>query len=93
METPSQDFHLVICPYPVFAMNPQVREYPWQHSLSGMKAHALDRWMLFRGTTLLNTSPLLVWRHVIRMTPSKARFSLSRGLHRCAQRSVIPPGF
>ena len=40
METPSQDFRLSICPYPVFAMNLQVREWLQQHSLSGMRTHA-----------------------------------------------------
>ena len=75
-ETPSQDFFLVNCPYPVFAMNPQVREYLWQHSLSGMRALTLDCWMIFRGTTLFNSSPLLVGRHALRKAPSQSRFSL-----------------
>ena len=77
METPSQDFFLSNCPYPVFAMNPQVREYLWQHSLSGMRTLTLDYWMIFRGTTLLNSSPPLVGRHAVRTAPSQARFSLS----------------
>ena len=77
METPSQDFFLSNCPYPVFAMNPQVREYLWQHSLSGMRTLTLDCWMIFRGTTLFNSSPPLVGRHAVRTAPSQARFSLS----------------
>ena len=93
MFAPSQDFFLVNCPYPVSTMNLQVRGYSQQYFLSGMRTHALNHWMILRGTTLLNSSPLLVWRHVIRMTPSRTRFSLSRGFRRCAQRSVIPPEF
>ena len=50
---------LVSCPYPVFAMNPQDREYSLQHSPSGMEAHTSNYWMIFRGTTLLYASPLL----------------------------------
>ena len=92
MVAPSQDFFLV-CPYPVSTMNLQVRGYSQQYFLSGMRTHALNHWMILRGTTLLNSSPLLAWRHVIRMTPSRSRFSLSCGLRRCALRSVIPPGF
>ena len=40
MGTPSQDFRLSNCPYPVSAMNPQVRGWLRQHSHSGMWAHA-----------------------------------------------------
>ena len=93
MFAPSQDFLSLCCPYPISTMNLQVRGYSQQYFLSGMRTHASNRWMILRGTTLLNSSPLLVWRHVIRMTPSRTRFSLSRGLRRCAQRSVIPPEF
>ena len=46
----------------------------------------------FRGTTLLNSFPLLVERHVIRMTPSQSRFSLSK-IFIFAQEPVIPPEF
>ncbi len=59
MVAPSQDFFLV-CLYPVSTMNLQVRGYSQQYSLSGMRTHASNRWMIFRGTTLLNASPLLV---------------------------------
>jgi len=93
MVAPSQDFFSLYCPYPVSTMNLQVRGYSQQYFPSGMRTHALNHWMILRGTTLLNSSLLLVWRHVIRMTPSKSKFSLSRSLRRCAQRSVIPPKF
>ena len=46
----------------------------------------------FRSTTSLNSSPLLVGRHVIRMTPSQARFSLSVAFA-SASEPVIPPKF
>ncbi len=59
MFSPSQDFFLS-GPYPVSTMNLQVRGYSQQYSLSGMRTHASNRWMIFRGTTLLNASPLLV---------------------------------
>ena len=62
MVAPSQDFFLV-CLYPVSTMNLQIRGYSQQYSLSGMKAHASNHWMIFRITTSLNSSPLLVWRH------------------------------
>ena len=62
MFAPSQDFFLE-CPYPVSTMNLQIRGYSQQYSLSGMKAHASNCWMIFRGTTPFNSSPLLVRRH------------------------------
>ena len=62
MVAPSQDFFLV-CPYPVSTMNLQIRGYSQQYSLSGMRAHASNHWMIFRTTTFLNSSPLLVRRH------------------------------
>ena len=88
---PSQAF-LGSCPYPVFAMNLQVRGYSQQYFLSGMRTLTLDYQMTFRGTTLLNSSPLLVWRHVKRKTPSKSRFSLSPTFA-SARGPVIPPEF
>ena len=83
MVAPSQDFFLV-CPYPVSTMNLQVRGYSQQYFLSGMRTHALNHWMILRGTTLLNSSPLLVGRHSERTPLSQTRFSLPRGLHHCA---------
>ena len=62
MFSPSQDFFLV-CLYPVSTMNLQVRGYSQQYSLSGVRAHASNHWMIFRTTTFLNSSPLLVRRH------------------------------
>ena len=93
MFAPSQDFLSLCCPYPVSTMNLQVRGYSQQYFLSGMRTHALNHWMILRGTTLLNSSPLLAGRHDARTSLSRTRFSLSRGLHRCAQGSVIPPEF
>ena len=62
MFAPSQDFFLV-CLYPVSTMNLQVRGYSQQHFLSGMRTHASNHWMIFRITTSLNSSPLLVRQH------------------------------
>jgi len=62
MVAPSQDFFLV-CLYPVSTMNLQVRGYSQQHFLSGMRTHASNHWMIFRITTSLNSSPLLVRQH------------------------------
>ena len=42
METPFPRLFLEYCPYPISAMNPQVREYLWQHFLSGMRTLTLD---------------------------------------------------
>ena len=92
MFSPSQDFLSLCCPYPVSTMNLQVRGYSQQYFLSGMRTHALNHWMILRGTTLLNASPLLAWRHVIRMTPSQSEFSLSKAFA-SAQEPVIPPEF
>ena len=82
----------ICCPYPVTAINSQTRSCRWQYSLGGTRAHASDLWTSFRGTTLLNSSLLLVERHVIRMTPSQSEFSLSEAFA-SAQEPVIPPGF
>ena len=92
MLTLSQAFWFGYCPYPVFAMNSQVRECLWQQFLSGMRTLTLDYWMIFRGTTPFNSSPLLVWRHAVRPTPSKSRFSLPTAFA-AAQEPVIPPEF
>ena len=62
MVAPSQDLFLV-CPYPVSTMNLQVRGYSQQYSLSGVRAHASNHWMIFRTTTFLNSSPLLARQH------------------------------
>ena len=47
-------------PYPVSAMNLQVRGYSQQYSPSGMGAHASNHWTIFRSTTPIYSSPLLV---------------------------------
>ena len=64
MKTPSQDFFLVVALIPFPRWIYEIRGYSQQHSLSGMKAHASNHWMIFRITTSLNASPLLVRRQV-----------------------------
>jgi hypothetical protein len=83
MVSPSQDSSW-LCPYPVSTMNLQVRGYSQQYSFSGMKAHASNHWMIFRTTTLLNSSPLLVGRHTKRIVLFQTRFSLSPAFADCA---------
>ena len=41
----------------VVTMNSQVRNYFWQHSSGGSLALAVNHWIVFRATTLLNLSP------------------------------------
>ena len=85
----------LMCPYPVSTMNLQVRGYSQQYSPSGKEAHASNHQTIFKSTTFLNSSPLLVGRHPqdIRMSRSQARFSLSPAFTDCVWRSVIPSRF
>lgn len=91
METPSQDFRLRL-PLSRFRdepTSPRMASAAFPQWYEDSCLSLLDD---FRSTTSLNSSPLLVWRHVIRMTPSKSRFSLSAAFA-SAQEPVIPPEF
>ncbi len=52
---PNNSFRFVI--NAVVAMNTQVRDYFWQHSSGGSLALAVNLWIVFGATTLLNLSP------------------------------------
>ena len=91
METPSQDFRLRL-PLSRFRdelTSPRMASAAFPQWYEDSCLSLLDD---FRSTTFLNSSPLLVGRHVIRMTPSQARFSLSVAFA-SAQEPVIPPEF
>ena len=91
METPSQDFRLRL-PLSRFRdelTSPRMASAAFPQWYEDSCLSLLDD---FRSTTFLNSSPLLVGRHVIRMTPSQSEFSLSKAFA-SAQEPVIPPGF